>query len=102
MSRPHAFAATVFDALWEQYRERVSYARVYQDIVAAAGGVFENDHVAFRTFAAQTPWLGLAAVSRPFEALGWRAAGTYDFPDKKLSSILASLEVLQQKRGLES
>lgn len=87
MSRPHAFAATVFDALWEQYRERVSYARVYQELVAAAGGVFENDHVAFRTFAAQKPWLGIAAVSRPFEALGWRAAGTYDFPDKKLSSV---------------
>jgi hypothetical protein len=81
------FAAGVFDALWERYRERVSYARAYQELVAAAGGAFENDHVAFRTYAAQKPWLGLAAVSRPFEALGWRAAGTYDFPDKKLSSV---------------
>lgn len=81
------FAASVFDALWEQYVQRVAYARVYRELVAAAGGVFENDHVAFRTFAAQKPWLGIAAVARPFEALGWRAAGTYDFPDKKLSSV---------------
>lgn len=87
MTAKFGFARGLFDALWELYRERVAYARVYQELVAAAGGAFENDHVAFRTFAAQKPWLGLAAVSRPFEALGWRAAGNYDFPDKKLSSV---------------
>lgn len=87
MAAPHAFTRGLFDALWARYRERVSYARVYQELVARHGGVFENDHVAFRTFAAQRPWLGIAAVARPFEALGWRAAGTYDFPDKKLSSV---------------
>ena len=87
MADDHAFVRRVLDALWDRYRERVSYARTYQELVARHGGTFENDHVAFRTFAAQKPWLGIAAVARPFEALGWRAAGTYDFPDKKLSSI---------------
>lgn len=87
MGAPHSFVRGLLDVLWDRYRERVSYARVYQELVARHGGTFENDHVAFRTFAAQKPWLGIAAVARPFEALGWRAAGTYDFPDKKLSSI---------------
>ncbi len=87
MTGKRAFARRVFETLWERYRERVSYARTYQELVARHGGTFQNDHVAFRTFAAQKPWSGLAAVARPFEALGWRAAGTYDFPDKKLSSV---------------
>lgn len=87
MGAPHDFVRGVFTALWEGYRERVSYARVYQELVARHGGTFENDHVAFRTLAVQKPWLGVAAVARPFEVLGWRAAGTYDFPDKKLSSV---------------
>lgn len=43
--------------------------------------------MAFRTIAAQQPWSGIAAIARPFEALGYTAAGTYRFPDKKLSSI---------------
>ncbi|MDX6769378.1 MAG: DUF1338 domain-containing protein [Elusimicrobiota bacterium] len=87
MADKHAFARRLFDALWERYRERVSYARVYQELVARHGGVFQNDHVAFRTFAAQNPWSGIAALSRPFEALGWRAAAAYDFPDKRLTSV---------------
>jgi hypothetical protein len=77
----------LFDALWRGYRERVSYARAYEDVLKARGGTFRNDHLAFRTFAAQAPWSGLAAVARPFEALGYAAAGTYRFPDKKLSSV---------------
>lgn len=87
MSRPHGFARDFLHALWEQYRERVAYARVYEELVSRRGEAFENDHVAFRTFAAQEPWLGLAAVARPFEALGWRAAGSYDFPEKRLSAV---------------
>ena len=77
----------LFDALWRRYRARVSYARVYEDVLKAHGGTFRNDHVAFRTIASQRPWSGLAAVARPFEALGYAPAATYRFPDKKLSSI---------------
>ena len=29
----------------------------------------------------------IAAVSRPFEALGYRPAAAYDFPDKHLTSL---------------
>ncbi|MBI2384478.1 MAG: DUF1338 domain-containing protein [Elusimicrobia bacterium] len=82
-----AFLERLFDCLWQEYRERVSYARVYEDLLLARGGTFRNDHVAFRTFAAQSRWTGIAALSRPFEALGYRAAGAYDFPDKSLTAI---------------
>jgi hypothetical protein len=82
-----SFTQELFGALWRRYRDRVSYARVYEDVLKAHGGTFRNDHVAFRTIAAQRPWSGLAAVARPFEALGYTAAATYRFPEKNLSSI---------------
>ncbi|MEQ1919504.1 MAG: hypothetical protein ABL955_09905, partial [Elusimicrobiota bacterium] len=82
-----AFLERLFDGLWHEYRGRVDYARTYEDILRRCGGNFRNDHLAFRTFATQAPWSGIAAIARPFEALGYRAAGAYDFPDKKLTSI---------------
>ncbi len=82
-----AFLERLFDWLWDEYRERVAYAQTYENLLSSRGGNFRNDHLAFRTFATQSPWSGIAAISRPFEALGYRAAGTYDFPDKHLTSI---------------
>ena len=87
MAPTGSFLQELFNALWRQYRARVSYARVYEDVLKAHGGTFRNDHVAFRTIASQRPWSGLASVARPFEALGYSAAATYLFPDKRLSSI---------------
>ena len=80
------FAAQLFDALWMTYRQRVSYVRKYEEVVAAAGAKFVNDHIAFRTFASQTPLAGIASISRIFEALDYRAAGSYHFADKHLSA----------------
>jgi hypothetical protein len=82
-----AFLENLFAWLWQEYRGRVDYARAYEDLLKARGGSFRNDHVAFRTFAVQSRWSGIAAISRPFEALGYRAAATYDFPDKQLTAI---------------
>jgi len=81
------FLAAVFDALWDRYRARVSYVQAYEKMVAAAGATFFNDHIAFRTLAVQQPQAGIASVSRIFEALGYRAAGSYHFEDKQLSAI---------------
>jgi hypothetical protein len=81
------FLERLFDGLWSEYRGRVSHAAAYEKLLKDRGGVFRNDHVAFRTFATQARWSGIAAISRPFEALGYRAAGAYDFPDKSLSSL---------------
>ncbi|MFO0819871.1 MAG: DUF1338 domain-containing protein [Pirellulales bacterium] len=80
------FAAQLLDQLWIRYRERVEYVRTYERIVESAGAKFHNDHIALRTIASQIPLTGIVSIARIFEALGWRAAGVYQFPDKRLSS----------------
>jgi hypothetical protein len=81
------FLASLLDTLWERYRERVSYVRDYERMVTACGATFVNDHIAFRTFACQKPLVGIASLSRIFQALGYRPAGCYNFPDKHLGAI---------------
>jgi hypothetical protein len=81
------FTAQLFDALWNTYRQRVSYVQTYEQVVAAAGGKFHNDHIAFRTIASQTPLAGISTIARIFEALDYRAAGAYHFADKHLSAL---------------
>lgn len=81
------FTLELFDALWRTYRERVSYVRDYEAVVARLGATFVNDHIAFRTIACQRPATGIATLSRIFEALGYTAAGSYVFPDKHLGSL---------------
>lgn len=56
MASRDSFLHEQFDALWRRYRARVSYARVYEDVLKAHGGTFRNDHVAFRTIACQRSW----------------------------------------------
>lgn len=97
MSGPHAripvdndrdrLLATVLDRLWDRYRQRVEYVRRYEEVVAAHGATFVNDHMAFRTLACQSPLTGIVSVSRYFEPLGYVPAGCYQFPDKHLSAI---------------
>lgn len=82
-----AIAIKLFDRLWLTYRDRVPYVRTYEEVVQKAGATFVNDHIAFRTIATQKPGTGIASISRPFEALGYQAAGCYQFLDKSLNSI---------------
>ncbi|MCB9872560.1 MAG: DUF1338 domain-containing protein [Planctomycetaceae bacterium] len=81
------FALELFDRLWDRYRRRVAYVATYERIVQDAGARFFNDHIAFRTFANQRPATGISSLSRVFEALDYRPAGVYDFPDKHLNAI---------------
>ena len=81
------FCAELFDPLWDRYRQRVKYVQTYEQVIREAGATFVNDHIAFRTFATQQPLAGIATISRIFEALGYRAAGSYHFDDKQLSAI---------------
>ena len=81
------FAARLFDTLWDTYRRRVSYVPTYEQVIRQAGATFFNDHIAFRTLACQQPLVGITSISRIFEALGYRAAGSYHFEDKQLSAI---------------
>src|SRR5437763_1403288 len=81
------FGAELFDRLWDRYRHRVTYVQTYEKVIRQAKATFVNDHIAFRTFATQQPLAGIATLSRTFEALGYRAAGSYHFDDKQLSAI---------------
>jgi hypothetical protein len=85
--RREHFALELFDALWQRYRERVSFVRDYEGVVHQAGATFVNDHIAFRTIACQQPPTGISTLSRVFEALGYVSAGCYNFPDKHLGSL---------------
>ncbi len=80
-------AIDIFDRLWKRYRSRVEHVAAYERLVADAGAVFFNDHIAFRTFACQRPQTGIVSISRVFEALGYVPAGCYHFPDKHLAAI---------------
>lgn len=81
------FAAALLDRLWMRYRNRVAHVQAYEQVVASAGAKFTNDHIALRTLAGQIPLTGIASIGRIFEALGWRAAGAYQFPDKLLNAV---------------
>jgi hypothetical protein len=87
ISTREKLCAALFDSLWDRYRQRVKYVQMYEQMIRTAGATFVNDHIAFRTFATQQPLAGIASISRIFEALGYRAAGSYHFDDKQLSAI---------------
>jgi len=71
----------LLDSLWSRYRERVPYARAYEQLA----GRLVNDHIAFRTFA--TDDTGISTIARTFEKHGYRPAGVYAFPDTHLSAL---------------
>lgn len=81
------FTLALLDRLWAEYRRRVSYVQMYEQMLRLHGATFVNDHVAFRTIATQSPCSGIHSLSRIFEALGYQAAGTYQFADKHLGAI---------------
>jgi hypothetical protein len=80
------FATRLFDTLWDRYRGRVEYVARYEELIRRHGATFVNDHIAFRTIASQEPPAGIFSLARIFTALGYVAAGNYDFPDKALSA----------------
>lgn len=81
------FLVALFDRLWEVYRAKMSYVRIYEKVIADHGASFTNDHIAFRTLATQNPASGYFVLSRVFEALGYVPRACYEFPDKHFSSI---------------
>src|SRR5262245_49687202 len=81
------FCGALFDALCDRYRERVSYVQTYEKGIRDAKATSVTDPIAISTFATEQPLAGVATISRIFEALGYRAAGSYHFDDKQLSAI---------------
>ncbi len=78
----------IFEKLWEQYVERVPYARQYADLVIGKGGKVVIDHIAFRTFNVHTGEQpeGIRAIKHILNFLGYVPVTKYKFPKKKLNS----------------
>ncbi len=79
----------LIDKLWEQFVERVPYARKYADLVLEKGGKVVIDHIAFRTFNAHTGEQpeGIRAIKHILNFLGYAPVTKYKFPKKRLNSI---------------
>lgn len=78
----------LIDKLWEQFVERVPYARQYADLLVEKGGKVVIDHIAFRTFNAHTGEQpeGIRAIKHILNFLGYVPVSKYKFPKKKLNS----------------
>jgi hypothetical protein len=73
----------LLDALWRDYIATTPQAERIHRLLAERGESVRNDHVALRTF--NLPGIGIAALAKPFEELGWQIQpDLYRFPDKKL------------------
>lgn len=85
-------ARRLWDTLWQDYSQRVEYARVYQQMIQEARHSIANDHLAFRSLALtiETPQgkinLGIPYLAQIVEALGYVKAGQYEFGDRHLKA----------------
>jgi hypothetical protein len=72
--------------LWQDYRRRVHYARVYETMIEEAGGTVANDHIAFRSLRLSVNGrdLGIAYLEPIITSLGYRLGGEYHFPASHL------------------
>ena len=83
-------ALNLWKLLWQEYSARVNHARIYQQMITAAGGTIANDHIAFRSLRllVDTPQgqlnLGIDYLAQLAEALGYVAAGEYTFAQTHL------------------
>lgn len=72
----------LLDELWRDYVASTPQAERIHHLLTERGEVIRNDHVALRTYG--EPEIGIDALARPFEQLGWRARDRYRFADKHL------------------
>ena len=73
----------LLDALWRDYVATTPQAERIHWLLGERGEIVQNDHVALRTYAMRG--IGIDALAKPFEALGWRVqSDRYRFDDKKL------------------
>jgi hypothetical protein len=75
-------AEKIFDILWEQYAEINPSVVKIHNLFESEKETIINDHVAFRTF--NDPRVNIEVLARPFLAAGYKEAGEYHFPAKKL------------------
>ncbi|BAZ13474.1 hypothetical protein NIES4071_53130 [Calothrix sp. NIES-4071] len=81
------YISNFWNLLWRQYLTRVSYARVYQEMITNAQGTVANDHIAFRSLRLNidTPNgevnLGIKLFEPLLNILGYSPADEYLFPN---------------------
>jgi 2-oxoadipate dioxygenase/decarboxylase-like protein len=75
-------AGELLAALWADYVKMTPQAERIHTLLAARGERVVNDHVALRTFG--LPGIGIDALAKPFEAVGYEPRDRYRFDDKKL------------------
>ena len=75
--------------LWEEYLERVVYAKKYVDLVNIKGGTVVNDHIAIRTLKTHTGEQpeGIRAIKHILNSLEYKPVQNYTFPKRRLSAI---------------
>lgn len=89
MNSPY-LAQELWAQLWEIYRQRVSYAQIYEMMIQAAGGIVANDHIAFRSLRLEVDSpsgsinLGIPYLENIVTWLGYEVAGEYEFGDRNL------------------
>ena len=83
-------AQELWNQLWAIYRQRVTYARIYEAMIKAAGGTVANDHIAFRSLRLELNSgheainLGIPYLENVVRWLGYEVAGEYHFRDRHL------------------
>ncbi len=83
-------AQELWHQLWLIYRQRVTYARVYERMIEDAGGTVANDHIAFRSLRLEVDSsngkinLGIPYLESIVLWLGYEVAGEYYFRDRYL------------------
>ena len=73
---------TLLGHLWKDYVSMTPQAEDIRELLAERGEVFENDHIALRTFNLEA--VSLRKLSLPFLGLGYQFTGEYHFEKKKL------------------
>jgi hypothetical protein len=85
-------ANLLWNTLWQDYYQRVEYARIYQQMIQETGHNIANDHIAFRSLDlninchAEEINLGIPYLAKIAEALGYEKAGEYKFSDRYLKA----------------
>lgn len=72
----------IFDKLWVQYSTENPSVKKIHERFEKEGETIVNDHVAFRTFNDQR--VNIDVLSKAFTTRGYKEAGSYRFPQKKL------------------
>ncbi|BAZ06520.1 DUF1338 domain-containing protein [Calothrix sp. NIES-3974] len=80
----------IWQELWQEYLQRVPYARTYVKMITENGGTVANDHIAFRSLRLNITVnghefnLGIPFLETIIQQFGYQCGGEYFFPTTHL------------------